>query len=201
MLSPIEHHLSYIAHSSITVPRDLQALHLHLRYVLQTSHEIDPVTPRTRHQNSWPRNQSSWRLPTRTRTWIPHRWSWSLRFPPAKLQVKLNSLQIALIATQREPSNSQQLTQLAETRIADAQEYLEKPAILEVENDVLKQGSVGSSLFFCFRVILIFGHPTEGSVAGDSPAIDSLAYIQLEKQVNDWRRLSSSIPTPPLSNI
>ena len=30
--------------------------------------------------------------------------------------------------------------------------------------------------------MLIFGQRTEGNAAGDSPAKDSLAYIQLEKQ-------------------
>ncbi|KIM47423.1 hypothetical protein M413DRAFT_439091 [Hebeloma cylindrosporum] len=103
-----------------------------------------------------------------------------------KLQAKLTSLQTDLIATRRELADSQQLAQLAETRVIDAQEQLEmvmldkevaeeraelaeseledvkeKLAILEVENDVLKE---------------------EGNVAGDSPAKDSLAYIQLEKQ-------------------
>jgi dynactin 1 len=79
----------------------------------------------------------------------------------------LNSLQTDLIATRRELSDSQQLAQLAETRVIDAQEQLEmvmldkevaeeraelaeteledvkeKMAILEVENDVLKEGLV-----------------------------------------------------------
>ena len=38
-----------------------------------------------------------------------------------KLRARLNSLQIELIATHRELSDSQQLTRLAETRIVDAQ--------------------------------------------------------------------------------
>ena len=84
----------------------------------------------------------------------------------------MNSLQTDLIATRRELADSQQLAQLAETRVIDAQEQLEmvmldkevaeeraelaeteledvkeKVAILEVENDVLKEGSVEISIF------------------------------------------------------
>ena len=84
----------------------------------------------------------------------------------------MNSLQTDLIATRRELADSQQLAQLAETRVIDAQEQLEmvmldkevaeeraelaeteledvkeRVAILEVENDVLKEGSVEIFLF------------------------------------------------------
>ncbi|KAH9486203.1 Dynactin, 150 kDa isoform [Psilocybe cubensis] len=103
-----------------------------------------------------------------------------------KLQAKLTSLQSELIATRRELADAQQLSQLAESRVIDAQEQLEmvmldkevaeeraelaeaeledvkeKLAILEVEVDVLKE---------------------EGAETGDTPAKDSMAYIQLEKQ-------------------
>ncbi|KAF8971830.1 dynactin [Flammula alnicola] len=104
-----------------------------------------------------------------------------------KLQAKLSSLQTDLIATRRELADAQQLSQLAETRVIDAQEQLEmvmldkevaeeraelaeaeledvkeKLAILEVEVDVLKE---------------------EGREISENPvAKDSLAYIQLEKQ-------------------
>ncbi|KDR85814.1 hypothetical protein GALMADRAFT_234908 [Galerina marginata CBS 339.88] len=103
-----------------------------------------------------------------------------------KLQAKLTSLQTDLIATRRELADAQQLSQLGESRVIDAQEQLEmvmldkevaeeraelaeaeledvkeRLAILEVEVDVLKE---------------------EGHEAGDTPAKDSLAFIQLEKQ-------------------
>ncbi|KIK02267.1 hypothetical protein K443DRAFT_677778 [Laccaria amethystina LaAM-08-1] len=104
-----------------------------------------------------------------------------------KLQAKLNSLQTELIATRRELSDSLQLSQLSDTRVADAQEHLEmamldkevaeeraelaeteleeikeKLAVLEVENGVLKEG----------------GGTGESS---DDTAKSSMAYIQLEK--------------------
>ncbi|KAF8893676.1 dynein associated protein-domain-containing protein [Gymnopilus junonius] len=103
-----------------------------------------------------------------------------------KLQAKLSSLQQDLIATKRELADAKQLAELAEGRVMDAQEQLEmcmldkevaeeraelaegeledvkeRLAILEVEVDVLKE---------------------EGKDVGDTPAKDSLAYIQLEKQ-------------------
>lgn len=83
-----------------------------------------------------------------------------------KLQAKLTSLQTDLIATRRELADTQQISQLAETRVIDAQEQLEmvlldkevaeeraelaeteledvkeKLAILEVEMDVMKEGT------------------------------------------------------------
>ena len=82
-----------------------------------------------------------------------------------KLQAKLNTQQTELIATRRELADAQQLSQLAESRLADSQEQLEmsmldkevaeeraelaeaeleevkeKLAVLEVEMGVLKQG-------------------------------------------------------------
>ncbi|KAJ3503186.1 hypothetical protein NLJ89_g8547 [Agrocybe chaxingu] len=103
-----------------------------------------------------------------------------------KLQAKLAQLQTDLTATRRELADAQQLSQLSESRVIDAQEQLEmvmldkevaeeraelaeaeledvkeRLAILEVEVDVLRE---------------------DGKEAGDSPAKDSLAYIQLEKQ-------------------
>ncbi|RXW18504.1 hypothetical protein EST38_g7340 [Candolleomyces aberdarensis] len=102
-----------------------------------------------------------------------------------KLQAKLNAQQTELNATKRELADSQQLAQLAENRIADAQDQLElatldkevaearaeeaeasldelkeQLAMLKVENEVLKNGGDG----------------------GTSSANDSLAFIQLEKQ-------------------
>ncbi|KAJ2935346.1 hypothetical protein H1R20_g1748, partial [Candolleomyces eurysporus] len=102
-----------------------------------------------------------------------------------KLQAKLNAQQTELIATKRELADAQQLAQLAENRIADAQDQLElatldkevaearaeeaeasldelkeQLAMLKVENEVLKNGGDGET----------------GS------ANDSLAFIQLEKQ-------------------
>lgn len=83
-----------------------------------------------------------------------------------KLQAKLSSLQTELIATRRTLADTQQISQLAEGRVIDAQEQLEmvlldkevaeeraeiaegeledvreKLAILEVEVDVLKEGA------------------------------------------------------------
>ena len=83
-----------------------------------------------------------------------------------KLQAKLTSLQTDLIATRRELADTQQISQLAEARVIDAQEQLEmvlldkevaeeraelaeteledvkeKLAILEVEMDVIKEGA------------------------------------------------------------
>ena len=82
-----------------------------------------------------------------------------------KLQAKLNALQTELIDTRRELADSQQLSQLADSRSADSQEQLEmamldkevaeeraelaeseleefkeKLAVLDVEINALKQG-------------------------------------------------------------
>ncbi|KAG2022561.1 hypothetical protein CC2G_000299 [Coprinopsis cinerea AmutBmut pab1-1] len=103
-----------------------------------------------------------------------------------KLQAKLNSQQTELIATKRDLADAKQLAELAENRIADAHEQLEmamldkevaeeraelaeaeleelkeKLAVLDVENKVLKGEAEGSA---------------------DTPARDSLAFMQLEKQ-------------------
>ncbi|THU86256.1 dynactin [Dendrothele bispora CBS 962.96] len=109
-----------------------------------------------------------------------------------KLQAKLNSLQTELTATRRELSDAQQLSDLAESRVLDAQEQTEmvmldkemaeeraesaeaeleevkeKLAIVEVELEVLKEERE-----------LAEGEVTGGGEDGKS----SLAYIQLEKQ-------------------
>ncbi|KAM5535272.1 hypothetical protein V8D89_011078 [Ganoderma adspersum] len=105
-----------------------------------------------------------------------------------KLQAKLTQQQTELIATKRELADAQQLAQLADGRILDAQEQLEmamldkemaeeraevaeadleeereKLAILEVELQHLREG----------------GGEEDG---GESNIKQSLAYIQLEKQ-------------------
>ncbi|KAF8167287.1 dynactin [Crassisporium funariophilum] len=105
-----------------------------------------------------------------------------------KLQLKLKELNEELISSRRNLADSQQLSQLAESRLIDAQDQLEivmldkevaeeraelaeaeleevkeKLAVMSVENDVLKEDQVD-------------GEP------GDNPAKDSLGYIQLEKQ-------------------
>jgi len=88
----------------------------------------------------------------------------------ASTETKSNSLQTDLIATRREIADSQQLAHLAKTRVIDAQEQLEMVmldkeaaeeraelaeteledvlAVLEVDNDVLKEGSIELSLSF-----------------------------------------------------
>ncbi|KAF7347275.1 CAP-Gly domain-containing protein [Mycena venus] len=113
-----------------------------------------------------------------------------------KLQAKLNSQQTELIATRRELADAQQLAQLAEGRIVDAQEQLEmamldkevaeeraeaaeaeleevteRLAIVEVELGVLKEGGEPE------------GEDDEEDVGNKSMSAgkDSLAYIQLEK--------------------
>lgn len=107
-----------------------------------------------------------------------------------KLQAKLTSQHTELTETKRELADAQQLAELAESRILDAQEQLEmamldkevaeeraemaeqelddvkeKLAIAEVELEVLKE---------------------EGAMAGEGvdpdAGKDSLAYVQLEKQ-------------------
>ncbi|CCL98838.1 uncharacterized protein FIBRA_00843 [Fibroporia radiculosa] len=105
-----------------------------------------------------------------------------------KLQAKLNSQQTELIATRRELADAQQLAQLADGRIVDAQEQLEmamldkemaeeraeiaeaeleevreKLAVVEVELQVLKEGEGGED-------------------SADNNVKQSLAYVQLEKQ-------------------
>lgn len=111
-----------------------------------------------------------------------------------KLQAKLNSQQTELIATRRELSDTQQLAQLAEGRLVDAQEQLEmamldkevaeeraeaaeaeledvteRLAIVEVELGVLKEGEEEG------------GVEEEVGNKSMSAGKDSLAYIQLEK--------------------
>ncbi|KAK7063669.1 CAP-Gly domain-containing protein [Favolaschia claudopus] len=115
-----------------------------------------------------------------------------------KLQAKLNSQQTELIATRRELADAQQLAQLAEGRIVDAQEQLEmamldkevaeeraeaaeqeveelteRLAVVEVELDVLKEGEEGA---------VGEGEEEEPGNKSMSTGKDSLAYIQLEKQ-------------------
>ncbi|KAL6307818.1 dynein associated protein-domain-containing protein [Sparassis latifolia] len=105
-----------------------------------------------------------------------------------KLQAKLSSQQTELIATRRELADAQQLAQLSEGRIVDAQEQLEmamldkemaeeraevaeadleelreKLATVEVELQVLKEGGGGED-------------------DGENMVKQSLAYVQLEKQ-------------------
>ena len=105
-----------------------------------------------------------------------------------KLQAKLASLQKDLTESKRELADAQQLSQLSEGRILDAQEQLEmamldkemaeeraevaeadleevreRLAMVEVELDVLKEG----------------GAPEGGN---ENAVTSSLAYIQLEKQ-------------------
>ncbi|KAK1224892.1 hypothetical protein PQX77_012169 [Marasmius sp. AFHP31] len=107
-----------------------------------------------------------------------------------KLQTKLNSLQTELIATRRDLADAQQISQLSEGRILDAQEQLEmamldkevaeeraemaeaeveelkeKLAIVEVELEVMKEEQEGME-----------------EMAANAPEKGSLAYIQLEKQ-------------------
>ncbi|KAF7320182.1 CAP-Gly domain-containing protein [Mycena kentingensis (nom. inval.)] len=114
-----------------------------------------------------------------------------------KLQAKLTSMQTELIETRRDLADAQQLAELAEGRILDAQEQLEmsmldkevaeeraeaaeteleevkeRLAIVEVELDVLKEGGVRDET-------------EEGSDTGNKSMAkgkDSLAYVQLEKQ-------------------
>ncbi|KAG5644147.1 hypothetical protein DXG03_009041 [Asterophora parasitica] len=104
-----------------------------------------------------------------------------------KLQAKLMSQQTELAAAKRELADVQQLSQLSETRLLDAQEHLEmamldkevaeeraeiaeaeleevkeKLAVVEVEINVIREG----------------GSDGEGASSGK----ETLAYIQLEKQ-------------------
>ncbi|KAJ7605055.1 dynactin [Mycena polygramma] len=115
-----------------------------------------------------------------------------------KLQAKLNSQQTELIATRRDLADAQQLAQLAESRILDAQEQLEmamldkevaeeraegaeaeleevteRLAIVEVELGVLREGGGESG----------DGGDGEEEAGNKSMSVgkDSLAYIQLEK--------------------
>lgn len=124
-----------------------------------------------------------------------------------KLQLKLNQLQQDLISTRRELSDTQQLSQLAESRVLDAQEQLEialldkemaeekaetaeteleelkeNLAVIQVEIEVLKgeQGTLS-------RILLFFWIPglalTDSIKSGpEAPGKNSLAFIQLEKQ-------------------
>ncbi|KAI0042583.1 hypothetical protein FA95DRAFT_1636409 [Auriscalpium vulgare] len=110
-----------------------------------------------------------------------------------KLQAKLSQLQTDLIATRRELADTQQLSELAESRNLDAQEQLEmamldkevaeeraelaeaeveelkeKLAVVEVELGVIKTGGSGASL--------------ASEDGGDPNVASSLPYIQLEKQ-------------------
>lgn len=127
-----------------------------------------------------------------------------------KLQLKLNQLQQDLIATKRDLADSQQLCQLAEGRVADAQDQLEmamldkemaeeksedaqaelgevqeKLAVLQVEMKVLKGGDESGGTTTRFNIFLHCLTPCilENSNAdGEPSAKNSLAYIQLEKQ-------------------
>jgi dynactin 1 len=62
-----------------------------------------------------------------------------------KLQAKLNQLQTELIATKRDFSDAQQLSQLAESRVLDAQEQLEM-AMLDKEMAEEKADGMESEL-------------------------------------------------------
>ncbi|KAF7307559.1 CAP-Gly domain-containing protein [Mycena indigotica] len=112
-----------------------------------------------------------------------------------KLQATLNTMKTDLIATRRELADAQQLAELSEGRILDAQEQLEmtmldkevaeeraetaeteledvkeRLAIVEVELEMLKEGG---------------GEDEEDDDAGNrsmAKGKDSLAYVQLEKQ-------------------
>ncbi|TFK65445.1 hypothetical protein BDN72DRAFT_824554 [Pluteus cervinus] len=105
-----------------------------------------------------------------------------------KLQAKLNQQQTELIATRRELADSQQISQLAETRILDSQEQLEmamldkevaeeKAEIAEAELDELKEKLAVMEVEL--EVVKSGGAP---SGEGGSGGKDTLAYIQLEKQ-------------------
>jgi dynactin 1 len=121
-----------------------------------------------------------------------------------KLQDKLRKLQDELTNANRTRADAEQLSQLAENRLIDAQENLEmvmldkevaeeraemaeveleevkeKLAVATVENDVLKEGA---SKFIYGSFFLIHRFPLGDSEGDDKPIKDSLAYIQLEKQ-------------------
>ena len=67
--------------------------------------------------------------------------------------------------------------ELTDTELEDVRARV---AIPEVENNVLKEGSVEISLLFWRKTNLLATY--RGNAVGDSPAKDSLADIQLEKQ-------------------
>ena len=115
-----------------------------------------------------------------------------------KLQAKLNQQQTELIATRRELADAQQLAQLSEGRILDAQEQLEmamldkemaeeraevaeadveelreKLAIMEVELQHLREG---------------------GSALCSTDMICSFGLIQLARRRGWWRVLSEAVP-------
>ena len=124
-----------------------------------------------------------------------------------KLQLKLNQLQQDLISTRRELSDTQQLSQLAESRVLDAQEQLEialldkemaeekvetaeteleelkeNLAVIQVEMEVLKgeQGSLSRIMSFSgFSGLALTDSIKSGP---EIPGKNSLAFIQLEKQ-------------------
>ncbi|GLB43572.1 putative dynein associated protein [Lyophyllum shimeji] len=104
-----------------------------------------------------------------------------------KLQAKLMSQQTELTAVKRELADLQQLSQLTETRLLDAQEQLEmcmldkevaeeRAEIAEAELEEVKEKLA--------VVEVEIGVLREGGAGGDagSSGKDSLAYIQLEKQ-------------------
>lgn len=121
-----------------------------------------------------------------------------------KLQAKLMQQQTELIAVRRELADARQLSELAEARNLDSLEQLEmsmldkevaeeraeaaeseieelkeKLAVIEVELEVIKEGT-GECAVVCHGVAkLTFFKAVEGS---DSNVAGSLAYIQLEKQ-------------------
>ncbi|KXN84997.1 hypothetical protein AN958_11842 [Leucoagaricus sp. SymC.cos] len=105
-----------------------------------------------------------------------------------KLQLKLNQLQQDLIATKRELADTQQLRELAESRVVDAQEQLEM-AMLDKEMAEEKLESVEGEFeevkeqLEVLKVEMgVLKGEQEGTTGADAPGKDSLAYIQLEKQ-------------------
>ncbi|KAH6911162.1 dynactin [Coprinopsis sp. MPI-PUGE-AT-0042] len=103
-----------------------------------------------------------------------------------KLQAKLMSQQTELTTTKRELADAKQLAELAENRIADAHEQLEmatldkevaeeRAELAEAELEELKEK---------LAVMEVENTALQGDDSGtaDTPARDSLAFIQLEKQ-------------------
>jgi dynactin 1 len=127
-----------------------------------------------------------------------------------KLQLKLNQLQQDLITTRRDLADSQQLCQLAEGRVVDAQDQLEmamldkemaeerseaaqaelgevqeKLAVLQVEMNVIKGGDESGGITVCLIIFFpcLIPWVLENSIAdGEPSAKGSFAYLQLEKQ-------------------
>ena len=122
-----------------------------------------------------------------------------------KLQAKLTQQQTELITTKRELADAQQLAQLADGRILDAQEQLEmsmldkemaeeraelaeadleevreKLAIVEVELQHLREG--GGKSMFVRRLVHLPEVLAEEEDGSESNIKQSLAYLQLEKQ-------------------